>query len=89
MYIQSTMYLVDWGTATLQQSALYEGTLHYASVRVLQQLKQQLDRIEVGPSDDLESLVASVFCTSHPDAHTELQKVARLPARVRQWWTKT
>ena len=87
MYIQSTIYLVDRGTATLQQSALYEGTLYCASVRVLQQLKQQLDRIEFGPSDDLESLVASVFCISHPDAHTELQKAARVLARVMHWWT--
>lgn len=89
MYIQSTIYLVDWGSATLQQSAMYEGTLHYASLRVLQQLIQQHDSIVVGPPDDLESLVASVFCISHPDAHTELQKVSRLPASVMQWWAKT
>lgn len=89
MYIQSTIYLVDWGSATLQQSASYEGTIHYASVWVLQQLIQELGNVKVGPSDDLESLVASVFCISHPDAHKELQRVVRLPAAVMQWWTQT
>ena len=33
MYTQSTIYLVDWGSATLLHSALYEGTVHYASER--------------------------------------------------------
>ena len=89
MYIQSTIYLVDWRTATLQQNALYEGTVHYASVGVLEQLLQELGMIGVGPSDDLESLVASAFCISHPDAHQELQKVAKLPAAVMQWWSQT
>ena len=45
MYTQSTIYLVDWGNATLQQSALYEGTIHYASIRVLQQLTQGLGKV--------------------------------------------
>ena len=40
MHTQSQIYLVDWGSATLQQNAPYEGTLHYASVGVLQQLTQ-------------------------------------------------
>lgn len=88
MHIQSAMYLVDWVSATLHQRALYDGTIHYASVQVLQQLVQELDRVEVGPSDDLESLVASVFCISHPDAHKDLQRVARSPAKVVQWWTE-
>lgn len=89
MYTQSTIYLVDWGSATLLHSALYEGTVHYASVSILQQLAQELDRVEVGPSDDLESLVASVFCVSHPDAHKDLQRVARSPSTVVRWWTQT
>ena len=89
MHIQSTIYLVDWGSATLLQSAPYEGTIHYASVQVLQQLIQELGRVQVGPSDDVESLVASLFCISHPDAHKELQRVASLPATVLQWWTQT
>lgn len=89
MYTQSTIYLVDWGSATLLHSALYEGTVHYASDRVLQQLAQGLGRVEVGPSDDLESLVASVFCVSHPDAHKDLQRVAKSPSTVVQWWTQT
>lgn len=91
MYNQSTIYLVDWGCATHQQSAPYEGTTHYASIWVLQQLIQELDSVEVGPSDDLESFVASVFlsCISHPGAHQELQRVTRLPAAVVQWWTQT
>ena len=73
MHNQSQIYLVDWGSATLQQNAPHEGTLHYASVGVLQQLTQNLDRVEVGPADDFESLVASMFCISHPDAHSQLQ----------------
>lgn len=76
MYTQSTVYLVDWGCATLQQCAAFEGTVHCASIRVLSQLIQGLDRVEVGPSDDLESLVASLFCISHPAALDELHRVA-------------
>ena len=89
MYSQSTVYLVDWGCATLQQGAAFEGTVHYASTRVLSQLIQGLDRVKVGPSDDLESFVASLFCISHSAALDELHKVAKLPAAVMQWWTQT
>lgn len=71
MHTQSIMFLVDWGSATLLQRSLYEGTIHYASLGVLQQLTQDLAIIETGPADDLESLVASIFCISHPDAHTK------------------
>jgi len=88
MHTKSDIYLVDWGSATLQQIAPYEGTIHYASVRVLQQLTQDFDCVKVSPADDLESLVASIFCISHPDAHSQLQKVDRLPVAVLQWWTQ-
>jgi len=88
MHTKSDIYLVDWGSATLQQIAPYEGTIHYASVRVLQQLTQDFDYVKVSPADDLESLVASIFCISHPDAHSQLQKVDRLPVAVLQWWTQ-
>ena len=89
MHTQSQVFLVDWGSATLQQNAPYEGTVHYASTRVLHQLTQNLDSVAVGPADDLESLVASMFCISHPDAHSQLQKVDKLPIPVMQWWTRT
>ena len=88
MHTQSHIYLVDWGSATLQRIAPYEGTIHYASARVLQQLTKAWDRIEVGPADDLESLVASMFYLSHPDAHSQLQKVEKLPMPVMEWWTQ-
>jgi len=88
MHTKSDIYLVDWGSATLQQIAPYEGTIHYASVRVLQQLTQDFACVKVSPADDLESLVASIFCISHPDAHSQLQKVDRLPVAVLQWWTQ-
>ncbi len=88
MHTKSDIYLVDWGSATLQQIAPYEGTIHYASVRVLQQLTQDFDYVKVSPADDLKSLVASIFCISHPDAHSQLQKVDRLPVAVLQWWTQ-
>ena len=74
MHTQSQIYLVDWGSATLQQNAPFEGTVHYASIGVLRQLTQTWNSVEVGPADDLESLVASLFCISHPDAHSQLQK---------------
>ena len=89
MHTQSQVFLVDWGSATLQQNAPYEGTVHYASNGVLHQLTQNLDSVAVGPADDLESLVASMFCISHPDAHNQLQKVDKLPIPVMQWWTQT
>ena len=89
MYSQSTVYLVDWGCATLQQCAAFEGTVHYALTRVLSQLIQGLDMVKVGPSDDLDSLVASPFCISHSAALDELHKVAKLPAAVMEWWTQT
>ena len=89
MHTRSTIFLVDWGSATLLQRSLYEGTIHYASLGVLQQLTQDLAIIETGPADDLESLVASIFCISHPDAHQELQRGAKLPALVMQWWIQT
>ena len=89
MYIKSTIYLVDWGSATLQQSAKYEGTIHYASLQVLEQLTHNFKNVEVGPADDLESLVLSLFCISHPDAHKELQRLAKLPGALMQWWTQT
>lgn len=88
LHTKSNIYLVDWGSATLQQIAPYEGTVHYASVRVLQQLIEDSDYVKVSPADDLESLVASIFCISHPDAHSQLQKVDRLPVEVLQWWTQ-
>ena len=34
LHTQSKIYLVDWGSATLQQSAPFEGTIHFASVEV-------------------------------------------------------
>ena len=80
---------MNWGCATLLQRSLYEGTVHFASAGVLQQLMQDLANVETGPADDLESLVASMFCISHPDAHQELQRVAKLPASVMHWWTQT
>jgi len=88
MHTKSDIYLVDWGSATLQQMAPYEGTVHYASVSVLQQLTQGLDCVKVIPADDLESLVVSFFCVRHPDAHSQLQNVDRLqvPVTVLQWW---
>ena len=89
MHTPSQVFLVDWGSATQQQNAPYEGTVHYASNGVLYQLTQHLDSVAVGPADDLESLVASMFCISHPDAHSQLQKVDKLPAPVMQWWTQT
>ena len=89
MHTQSTIFLVDWGSATLLSRSLYEGTVHYASLGVLQQLTQDLAIIETGPADDLESLVASIFCISHQDAQQELQRGAQLPALVMQWWIRT
>ena len=89
MHTKSDIYLVDWGSATLQQTAPYEGTIHYASVKVLQQLIQDFACVKVSPADDLESLVASIFCISPPDAHSQLQRVDRLPVAVLQWWTQT
>lgn len=89
MHTQSQIYLVDWGSATLQQHAPFEGSVHYASIGVLRQLTQTWNSVEVGPADDLESLVASLFCISHPDAHSQLQKVDKLPIAIMQWWTQT
>lgn len=89
MHTESQIFLVDWGSATLQQTAPYEGTVHYASIGVLHQLSHNLDSVAVGPADDLESLVASMFCISHPDAHSQLQKVDKLPEPVMQWWETT
>ena len=89
MHTQSTIFLVDWGSATLLQKSLYEGTIHNTSLGVLQQPTQDLATIGTGPADDLESLVASMFCVSHPDAHQQLQRRAKLPASVMQWWTQT
>ncbi len=88
MHTKSNIYLVDWGSATLQQIAPYEGTVHYASVSILQQLTQGLDCVKVSPADDLESLVVSFFCIRHLDAHRQLQNVDRLqlPVTVLQWW---
>ena len=88
MHTTSDIYLVDWGSATLQQIAPYEGTIHYASVSALQQLTQGLDFVKVTPADDLESLVVSFFCIRHADAHSQLQNVDRLqlPVTVLQWW---
>ena len=88
MHTESDIYLVDWGCATLQQTAPYEGTVHYASFSVLQQLAQDPYCVKVNPADDLESLVVSCFCIRHPDAHSQLQNVDRLqlPVAVLQWW---
>ena len=54
-------------------------------------LSESLDSVEIGPADDLGLLVASIFCVSHPDAHTELQRVAKLLVLVAviQWWTQS
>ena len=55
---------------------------------VLQQLTQDLSKVETGPADELESLVASMFCIRHQYAHKELQEVAKLPESVMQLWTQ-
>ena len=89
MHTQSQVCFVDWGSATLQKNAPYESMIHYASIGVLQQLTRKMDSMEVGPADDFESLVASMFCISHPDAHNQLQKVEKLPIPVMQWCTQT
>lgn len=54
----------------------------------LQHLTEDFHYVKVSPADDLGSLVASIFCISHPDAHSQLQKVDRLPVEVLQWWTQ-
>lgn len=89
MHTQSTIYLVNWGSATLQRNGPYEGTTHYASLGVLHQLTQDRYDVEVEPADDLESLVASLFCISHPDAHNQLQAVKKVPVTLMQWWDQT
>lgn len=94
---ESTIYLVDWGTATTPEDGQWEGTLHYASVGIQQQLVKYFEcaevfrmfhAVKVSPADDLESLVTSMFCVSHPDAYSCLQKVPNEPTPVLQWWSQ-
>ncbi|KAL3153923.1 hypothetical protein ABBQ32_013486 [Trebouxia sp. C0010 RCD-2024] len=54
MHTQSQVFLVDWGSATLQQNPPYEDTIHYDC------LTRNLDSVKVGPADDLE-----IACGQH------------------------
>ena len=94
----SVLCPIDWGSATRQQHAPFEGTvhyaLHYASEAILEQLLQQQQQqpgwwpvVRSTPADDLESLVCTVFCLKHPDGQVELEKLAKHHfADILSWW---
>lgn len=91
----STLYAIDWGSATRQQHVPYEGTVHYASEAVLLQLQQQQQHghsanIHSTPADDLESLLCTAFCVTHPDMRVELEKLDKHQfANILSWWQQT
>lgn len=95
---ESVIYLVDWGSATTPDDEQWEGTLHYTSAGTLQQLVswysspeqfRMFHSVKATPADDLESLVANMFCITHPAAHDELELLAHEPAAVLDWWCQT
>ena len=93
----SVLWPIDWGSATSQQPAPFEGTVHYASRAILEQLVlQQLLQlgqhasVRATPADDLESLVCTAFCVTHPDMQVELEKLAKHQlADILSWWQDT
>jgi serine/threonine protein kinase len=72
--------LLDWAcAATLKGSGEtecidYEGTVHFASVAVLQKLKDGDRSLVYKPADDLESLVYTVFGLMHQAPALQLVK---------------
>lgn len=91
----STLCAIDWGSATIEQHAPYEGTVHYASEAILEQLQQQQELgdpvlILSTPANDLESLVCTAFCVTHPDLRVELEKLEKHElASILSWWQET
>ncbi len=93
----SVLWPIDWGCATRQQHAPFEGTVHYASKAILDQLIleqwlqfKQHASVLATPADDLESLVCTAFCVTHPDMQVELEKLARHQlADILSWWQHT
>lgn len=71
--------------------------MHYASRAILEQLVlQQLLQlgqhasVRATPADDLESLVCTAFCVTHPDMQVELEKLAKHQlADILSWWQDT
>ena len=95
----SVLWPIDWGSATrvgLQQ-APFEGTVHYASKAILEQviLEQLLQpgqhpSVRATPADDLESLVCTAFCVTHPDMQVELEKLPKHQlGDIVSWWQHT
>lgn len=62
MISERELVIIDWGFAAPMRNAVhFEGTTHYASERVLNKLQRGLASFEVQASDDLVSLVHTLY----------------------------
>ncbi len=82
-------YLVDWGSAAERSdiAGSYEGTVHYSAARILRQLALNSQTVTFTTADDLESLVCSAFCLSHPDLQAQLELISKSQVdQIQDWW---
>lgn len=85
------LYLIDWGTAVAANigAVPFAGVPHYSSLRIISQLMCD----EVGSytkADDLEALVCSAFCCTHPSLQTELESFDKADFEsIWDWWQGT
>ncbi len=82
-------FLVDWGSAAKKsdKAGPYEGTVHYSATRILIQLAVDKQAVTFTPADDLESLVCSAFCLSHPALQDQLELISKSHViQIQEWW---
>jgi hypothetical protein len=86
------LVVIDWGFAevcapgALCYRGPYSGTASYASASVLQQFIASVVDVEVGPADDLVSLVRCMFAVQHPAAQAQLGLLRGNDAAVAKFW---
>lgn len=94
---QPQLVIIDWGFAVKcpdgsdSCTAVYEGTIGYASDSVWQQIIDYwgCGEVRVSAADDLVSLVRCMFALMHPAAHEELRMLPSGYAQAaREFWHK-
>lgn len=83
--------IVDWGYATtLHKSVSYAGTTHFASAKVLNMLEKGVCAFPIEVSDDLVSLVRSLYALSRHDQLYVQKALTDLDsdefAQIREFW---
>jgi serine/threonine protein kinase len=86
--VDDRLLLVDFGFAVQRdKSALYAGTVHYASDRILDLLARGDRYFECIPADDVESALRAAFIILHPQERFALEVIPKTDFNaIKEWW---